>query len=57
MDRVEKRLVVERFAEMARFNYGSTVIVLLPRGVAELASTLGPQAPVKLGERLATLVR
>jgi len=52
-----KGVVVERFAEMARFNYGSTVIVLLPKGVAELASTLGPQAPVKLGERLATLVR
>ena len=25
-------ITLERFAEMARFNYGSTVIVLLPRG-------------------------
>ena len=48
-------IVVERFAEMARFNYGSTVIVLWPKGVAELAPTLAPQKSVKLGERLATL--
>jgi len=47
-------IVLERFAEMARFNYGSTVIVLLPKGVAQLAPTLRAQAPVKLGERLAT---
>jgi phosphatidylserine decarboxylase len=46
----------ERFAEMARFNYGSTVIVLLPRGVAELAAMLSAESPVRLGERLATLL-
>jgi hypothetical protein len=28
--------------------------VLLPKGVAELAPTLRPQGPVRLGERLAT---
>ena len=50
-----QNIVLERFAEMARFNYGSTAIVLLPKGVAELAPTLRPQGPVKLGERLATL--
>lgn len=48
-------IVLERFAEMARFNYGSTVIVLLPKGVAELDSGLRAQLPVKLGGRLATL--
>jgi phosphatidylserine decarboxylase len=48
-------IVVERFAEMARFNYGSTVIVLLPKGVAELDPALRAQAPVRLGERLANL--
>lgn len=48
-------IVLERFAEMARFNYGSTVIVLLPAGVAELAPGLGPETPVRLGQRLATL--
>ncbi|NLC60333.1 MAG: phosphatidylserine decarboxylase [Gammaproteobacteria bacterium] len=49
-------IVLERFAEMARFNYGSTVIVLLPAGVAELAPGLAPEAPVRLGQRLATRI-
>ena len=48
---------LERFAEMARFNYGSTVIVLLPPGVAALAGGLGAEVPVRLGQRLATLQR
>ncbi|KGM55623.1 phosphatidylserine decarboxylase [Lysobacter daejeonensis GH1-9] len=48
-------ITLERFAEMARFNYGSTVIVLLPPGVAALAGQLGAETPVRLGERLATL--
>ena len=48
-------IVVERFAEMARFNYGSTAIVLLPQGVAELAPQLAAEIPVKLGQRLATV--
>ncbi|MCJ0825039.1 archaetidylserine decarboxylase [Luteimonas sp. 50] len=48
-------IALERFAEMARFNYGSTVIVLLPRGVATLATELAPESAVKLGQRLATL--
>jgi phosphatidylserine decarboxylase len=48
-------ITVERFAEMARFNYGSTVIVLLPKGVAELSPNLAAQSPVRLGERLARL--
>jgi len=48
-----QNIVLERFAEMARFNYGSTVIVLLPRGVAELNSGLRAQSPVRLGEQLA----
>jgi phosphatidylserine decarboxylase len=50
-----QHIVLERFAEMARFNYGSTVIVLLPPGVAALAPGLGAESPVRLGERLATL--
>jgi phosphatidylserine decarboxylase len=49
-------IVLERFAEMARFNYGSTAIVLLPPGVAELAPQLTAEMPVKLGQRLATRV-
>ena len=48
-----KGIVLERFAEMARFNYGSTVIVLLPKGVAALDPALRSESPVRLGERLA----
>jgi phosphatidylserine decarboxylase len=48
-------IVVERSAEMARFNYGSTAIVLLPPGVAELAPQLAAEMSVKLGQRLATV--
>jgi phosphatidylserine decarboxylase len=48
-------ITLERFAEMARFNYGSTVIVLLPDGVASLVEGLGAESPVRLGQRLATL--
>jgi phosphatidylserine decarboxylase len=48
-----KDIALERCAEMARFNYGSTVIVLLPRGVATLAPELKAELPVRLGQRLA----
>ena len=50
-----KGITLERFAEMARFNYGSTVIVLLPPGVASLSPELRAESPVRLGQRLATL--
>ncbi|MBD9479974.1 archaetidylserine decarboxylase [Pseudoxanthomonas sp. PXM02] len=50
-----KGITLERFAEMARFNYGSTVIVLLPPGVAALSPELQSESPVRLGQRLATL--
>lgn len=48
-------IVRERFAEMARFNYGSTAIVLLPAGIADLDPSLRAQSPVRLGQRLAIL--
>ena len=48
-------VVRQRFEEMARFNYGSTAIVLLPPGIAELDPALRAQSPVLLGQRLATL--
>ena len=48
-------VTIERFAEMARFNYGSTVIVLLPPGVATLEAGLKAETPVKLGQAMATL--
>lgn len=53
----EPGITLERFAEMARFNYGSTVIVLLPAGVAELDPALVAESAVRLGERLATVRR
>ncbi len=49
-----KGISLQRFDEMARFNYGSTVIVLLPPGVAELAPELAPETAVRLGQRLAS---
>ena len=48
-----KGITLERFAEMARFNYGSTVIVLLPPGVATLSPALRAESPVRLGQALA----
>ena len=49
-------ITIERFEEMARFNYGSTVIVLVPGGLATLAPGLQGESPVRLGQRLATLI-
>jgi phosphatidylserine decarboxylase len=51
-----KGITLDRFAEMARFNYGSTVIVLLPPGVAELNPALQAESPVRLGQALAKRV-
>ncbi len=48
-----KGVALGRFAEMARFNYGSTVIVLLPKDVATLDPGLHAEMPVRLGQRLA----
>lgn len=49
-------IALERFEEMARFNYGSTVVVLLPAGVATLDPALGPEVAVRLGQPLARLL-
>lgn len=50
-----QNITLDRFAEMARFNYGSTVIVLLPKGVATLFAALASETPVRLGQRLAEM--
>jgi len=50
-----RQITLERFAEMGRFNMGSTVIVLLPAGMAEL-DPLASKQVVKLGERLGVCV-
>ncbi|WP_371184542.1 archaetidylserine decarboxylase [Xanthomonas sacchari] len=52
-----KGITLQRFEEMARFNYGSTVIVLLPPGVAAFDPVLKAESPVRLGQALARLVR
>lgn len=54
--RFEPGIRLERFAEMARFNYGSTVIVLLPPGIAALDPDLRAETAVRLGQRLARRV-
>lgn len=52
-----KNIVLKRFEEMARFNYGSTVIVLLPPGVATLDPALQAETAVRLGQPLARRTR
>ena len=42
---------LDRFAEMARFNYGSTVIVLLPKDGFEI-DALAPESATRLGQRM-----
>lgn len=50
-----RNITLDRFDEMARFNYGSTVIVLLPKGVATLNAQLSAESPVRLGQALAAM--
>ena len=45
-------ITLQRFAEMARFNMGSTVILLLPGTTTTLADDLHPLQVVRLGQRL-----
>ncbi|WP_266159943.1 archaetidylserine decarboxylase [Dyella silvatica] len=49
-----QNITLERFAEMARFNMGSTVIMLLPESFGEL-DALQSQQPVQVGQRLGRL--
>lgn len=50
-----KGITLERFAEMARFNYGSTVVLLFPKAMLASMETIPAEAPVVLGQRLGTL--
>jgi len=47
-----KGLQLERFAELGRFNMGSTVIVLLPAAVAAWEPTLQTEAAVRVGQQI-----
>ncbi|MBB5357965.1 phosphatidylserine decarboxylase [Rhodanobacter sp. ANJX3] len=46
-----QNITLERFAEMARFNMGSTVILLMPAGMVTL-DALQPQQAVLVGQRI-----
>lgn len=46
---------IARCAEIGRFNMGSTVIVLLPAGAAELDHELGPETGVQMGQPIGHL--
>lgn len=48
----DRTVRLARFDELGRFNMGSTVIVLLPSGVADLDRNLLPEAPVKVGQAI-----
>lgn len=47
---------LERFAEMARFNYGSTVILLFPKQAVEL-DAFATETPTRVGQRLGRVLR
>ena len=49
-----QNISLDRFSEMARFNMGSTVILLLPEGVTELDALMSQQA-IQVGQRLGEL--
>ena len=55
MDCSDQDISLDKGAEMGRFNMGSTVIVLLPPGVAESLPDLAAGDAVQVGQRLATL--
>jgi phosphatidylserine decarboxylase len=49
-------ITLARFAEMARFNYGSTVVLLFPRAAVEL-DPLPTETVTRLGGRLGRVLR
>jgi phosphatidylserine decarboxylase len=46
---------LDRFAELGRFNMGSTVILLLPAGAADMDSSLMAEADVRIGQGIGQL--
>jgi phosphatidylserine decarboxylase len=55
LDTIRASLTLEKGAEMGRFNMGSTVILLLPRGRAEWLAPLAPGSAVRVGQPIAQL--
>lgn len=56
-DKDHPEVNLERGAELGRFNMGSTVILLFPPDRIEFAPALAPAATVRMGERLATMLK
>jgi phosphatidylserine decarboxylase len=55
LDAGRASLTLEKGAEMGRFNMGSTVILLLPRGRAEWLASLASGSAVRVGQPIAQL--
>ena len=53
----EEGIDLAKGEEMGRFNMGSTVILLHPRGAVEWESTLSPGDPVRMGQALGRIRR
>ena len=52
---VHSPIILAKGAEMARFNMGSTVILLLPPGAGEWQATLTAGRVLRMGERIGSL--
>jgi phosphatidylserine decarboxylase len=50
-------VALDKGSELGRFNMGSTVIVMFARGRVRLEPGLSPASAVRLGQRLATVLR
>jgi phosphatidylserine decarboxylase len=50
-----EKVRLDRFAELGRFNMGSTVIVLFPAGTAQLDASVVAEQAVRVGERLGVI--
>lgn len=53
-DSGDDRVALNRGEEMGRFNMGSTVILLFGAGRAAWQDDIGPELPVRMGQRLGT---
>ena len=52
-----KDVHLQRFAELGRFNMGSTAILILPAAVAELDPGLAPEGFVEVGQEIGRFIR
>lgn len=50
-------IVLEKGAEMGRFNMGSTIIVLFPKDVAKWSPSLQPGVPMRMGEAIGQVIQ